>query len=206
MNNQKKINEDSGVNIDEGMQLLQDVVKSNKEQILLTKDLIASNQALEQDLIAFKYSISEFHKMVLEQFDTIEQEQSNREAFLTSIPTTVALEWDSKSRESLGDFNASIASFRKLDFIKLGALLLCFLVILVSGFFSLRFYEKSVLSKSEIRNEIIAEIYKKGEGIYDVSSYEKLKSNTVIINKWIERNPKDSEMFLKFKNGYEAVD
>lgn len=202
MNNQKKNNEDSGVNIDAGMQLLQDVVKSSNEQILLTKDLIISNQALEEHLTAFKYSISEFHKMVLQQFDTIEQEQSNREAFLTSIPTAVHLEWDSETRERLDDLQASITVSRKFDLIKLSALALCLLVITVSFYFSLRFYEISVLSKSEIRSDIIAEIYNQGKGIYDVSEYQSLKLNAELVNQWIKQNPRDSKPFLFFSKQY----
>ena len=43
-----------------------------------------------------------------------------------------------------------------------------------------------------------------GKDFYDIEVFNQLKINTDIVNKWIERNPKQGNNFLKFKEGYEA--
>ena len=43
-----------------------------------------------------------------------------------------------------------------------------------------------------------------GKEFYDIEVFNRLKMNTEIINRWIERNPKQGNNFLKFKEGYEA--
>ena len=43
-----------------------------------------------------------------------------------------------------------------------------------------------------------------GKEFYDIEVFNRLKMNTEIINKWIEKNPKQGNNFLKFKEGYEA--
>ena len=74
----------------------------------------------------------------------------------------------------------------------------------MSSFFAKKWYSESIKTKSEIREEILNEIKNDGKGIYKASDYEQLRQNTILINKWIERNPKDSEGFMKFKEGFEA--
>ncbi|MDO4881625.1 MAG: hypothetical protein Q3983_10115 [Capnocytophaga sp.] len=43
-----------------------------------------------------------------------------------------------------------------------------------------------------------------GKEFYDIKTFNQLKKNTEIINKWIDKNPKQGNDFLKFKEGYEA--
>lgn len=74
----------------------------------------------------------------------------------------------------------------------------------MTSFFAKKWYSESVKTKTEIRDEIFNEIENEGKSIYKKADYEQLKQNTIIINKWIERNPKDSENFMKFKEGFEA--
>ncbi len=204
MNEQNKTNEDPNSNLDEGMQLLHDVIQSNVDQITTSQQVLVSNEALVEMIGLNQDYISEINELVRQQFHVIDQEQQNRKNFLASIPKSVQMEWNKESRDQIDDINRSIAKLKKIDLFKIGALALTLLVISVSCYFSLKFYEKSILSKTEIREEIIAEIYKQGQGIYNVSEIEKLKSNAQLIQKWIERNPRDSKPFLRFKERYRA--
>lgn len=65
-------------------------------------------------------------------------------------------------------------------------------------------YSESVRTKSEIRQEIFTELKNNGEGIHKVEEVKQLQHNTEIVNKWMQKNLKDAEKFLKFKDGYES--
>ena len=56
----------------------------------------------------------------------------------------------------------------------------------------------------EIRAKLLQEINNDKKEIYNKSEIEQLQYNTDLINKWMNKNPKDAEKFLKFKDGYEA--
>ena len=42
------------------------------------------------------------------------------------------------------------------------------------------------------------------KSIYKDEDYLQLQHNTELMNKWMEKNPKDAKNFLRFKDGYEA--
>ena len=43
-----------------------------------------------------------------------------------------------------------------------------------------------------------------GKEFYDIEVFNRLEKDSEIINKWIEKNPKQGNNFLKFKEEYEA--
>ena len=71
-------------------------------------------------------------------------------------------------------------------------------------FFTKQWYAESIKSKSEIRQEILDEIKNDGQSIYKDEDYLQLQNNTELMNKWIEKNPKDAKNFLRFKDGFES--
>ena len=81
---------------------------------------------------------------------------------------------------------------------------IAFIVIFLSFYFSKQWYDTSIKTKEEIRSQIFKEMRAEGKEFYDIEVFNRLKMNTEIINKWIERNPKQGNNFLKFKEGYEA--
>lgn len=56
----------------------------------------------------------------------------------------------------------------------------------------------------EIRAELLQEIKNDEKEIYNKNDVDQLKYNTELMNKWMKKNPKDADKFLKFKSGYEA--
>jgi lysozyme family protein len=86
----------------------------------------------------------------------------------------------------------------------IAALFLSVLTTAGNIFFTKQWYAESIKSKSEIRQEILNEIKKDGQSIYKDEDYLQLQNNTELMNKWIEKNPKDAKNFLRFKDGYEA--
>ena len=86
----------------------------------------------------------------------------------------------------------------------IAALFLSVLTTAGNIFFAKQWYAESIKSKSEIRQEILDEIKKDGQSIYKDEDYLQLQHNTELMNKWMNKNPKDAEKFLRFKDGYEA--
>ena len=86
----------------------------------------------------------------------------------------------------------------------IAALFLSVLTTAGNIFFTKQWYAESIKSKSEIRQEILDEIKKEGQSIYKDEDYQQLLHNTELMNKWMKKNPKDAEKFLRFKDGYEA--
>ena len=78
------------------------------------------------------------------------------------------------------------------------------IVMFLSFYLSKQWYDTSIKTKEEIRSQIFKEMRAEGKEFYDIEVFNRLKMNTEIINKWIERNPKQGNNFLKFKEGYEA--
>ena len=44
----------------------------------------------------------------------------------------------------------------------------------------------------------------KKKAIYETEQVKQLEYNTKLMKKWMQKNPKDAEKFLKFKEGYES--
>ncbi len=83
-----------------------------------------------------------------------------------------------------------------------------FLVILVVFMMkmTINWYEISVQTREEVRNGVLAEIINAKKEIYSVDYVSTLKENTTIIQSWMKKNAKSSEVqkFIQFKEGYEA--
>lgn len=86
----------------------------------------------------------------------------------------------------------------------IGSLILSIILLWVSGYFAQKWYAESVKTKEEIRNQIFQEMRSKGKDFYENEYVNQLKLNTEIINKWMEKNPKEADKLLIFKEGYEA--
>ena len=86
----------------------------------------------------------------------------------------------------------------------IAALFLSVLTTVGNIFFAKQWYAESIKSKSEIRQEILDEIKNDGQSIYKDEDYLQLQHNTELMNKWMEKNPKDAKSFLRFKDGFEA--
>ena len=77
------------------------------------------------------------------------------------------------------------------------------MVVILTVFSSLatQFYLKSVQTKSEVKAEIFAEMEKEGKGFYNKKEVDDLVRDIKIVNEWINKNPKDSENLLQYRDG-----
>jgi len=86
----------------------------------------------------------------------------------------------------------------------IGALFFSVLTTIGNVVFAKQWYTESLRSKNELRQEILDEIKNNGQSLYRVDNYNQLHYNTELMNRWMKKNPKDAEKFLRFKDGYES--
>ena len=140
-----------------------------------------------------------FNATILKLSESLEKEAQERNEFIERIPKTIEI------RPSEDYLNLNKALEKNSKFMKIiiygmiAALFLSVLTIVGNIFFTKQWYAESIKSKSEIRQEVLDEIKKEGQSIYKDEDYQQLLHNTELMNKWMKKNPKDAEKFLRFK-------
>lgn len=216
--------------IDDGLELLKKVIKSNEENIeelikasFAHEDLLNLLGETESTLRVASYTLENYKKVfvrtshILEntpktfEYQASKEELKARERFINSIPQSIEAHIPEKLETDLILLNRNISKVNGISSVfkysilgGIGSLVLSIILLGVGGYFTKKWYAESIKTKEEIRKELLKEFENKGKGIYDVKSYEKLQYNTDLVNKWIEKYPNDADKFLRFKEGYET--
>lgn len=130
----------------------------------------------------------------------LNKEAKKREAFLVRLSELNKVDLSEEAVQAVNSFQKK---YRFL-LVGIGVLVFSFSILLASLYFTRQFYSASIRSKSELRQEILDEIHNNGKAIYKIEDYEQLQHNTELMNKWMKKNPKDADKFLRFKDGYES--
>ena len=188
--NNQDMNTENDSSQDAGIELLHRVIESNKAVEISGKAIFHMYSDIKND--AKKINM------------LAQQENLKRQELLESIPSKIIAELSPDVILQLERFN------RKADVIKysvLGSLAIAtfsFLILLATIYLGKSWYRESIRTKTEVRAEILAEIKNENKAIYETEQIEQLEHNTALMNKWLQKNPKDAENFLKFKQGYES--
>ncbi len=182
-------------------ELLKKVVETNEESIKSanqaeTIHLEARNfyQSAQNAIIGSTNMMQKAIQFVRTELDSIWD-------YKTSIPESIPAHLS----ETTVNFFERIEKHIKFIFPgSIGILSLAAIITCGSGHFAFKWYSESIRAKSEIRQEILDEIKKDGKAIYEIKDYDQLKYNTDLMNKWMKKNPKDGEKFMKFKDGFES--
>ena len=190
--------------MDNGLDLLNKVIKSNEDNI----EKLVSTVSVYQDILNL---IGEFESSAISlnhrinNFETSFKDISKQiESTTKFIPKNIKTDLSENTLSRLEHFEKKSKSLKYLligSFVSLG---IAIIVMFLSFYLSKQWYSTSIKTKEEIRNQIFKEMRAEGKEFYDIEVFNQLKMNTEIINKWIERNPKQGNNFLKFKEGYEA--
>ena len=190
--------------MDNGLDLLNKVIKSNEDNI----EKLASTVSIYQDILNL---IGEFENSAISlnhrinNFETSFKDISKKiESTTKFIPKNIKTDLSENTLSRLEHFEKKSKSLKYLligSFVSLG---IAIIVMFLSFYLSKQWYSTSIKTKEEIRSQIFKEMRAEGKEFYDIEVFNRLKMNTEIINKWIERNPKQGNNFLKFKEGYEA--
>ena len=187
-----------------GMELLENVIKSNKENIeqnIKLQFAIEDHTTLLNDL-----------KICLEDGQSINNEtvvffklvQAKITELIANIPTQIETVLSKETKDYLDGFGKDIKWKKIFIWSGIGVFIFSVLVFIASINFSTNWYRESIKAKSELRQDILSEIADEGKNIYDENEIKILSENTQIMQSWIKSNPKKAEDFLRFRDGYEA--
>lgn len=187
-----------------GMELLENVIKSNKENIEQNIKLQFAIEDHTTLLNEVQISFEDGQSTNNETVAFMKVEQTKRVVFLDSIPTQVETVLSKEAKDYLDGFGKNIRWKKKFIWSGIGVFVFAVLVLIVSINFATNWYKESIKAKSELRQDILNEIADEGKKIYDENEITILRENTQIMQLWIKNNPKKAEDFLRFKDGYNA--
>ena len=190
--------------MDNGLELLNKVIKSNEDNIEKLADVVFAYQDILDLVGEFESSASSLNHRINNfetSFKDISKQIENTTKF---IPKNIKMDLSENTLSRLEHFEKKSKSLKYLLLGSFSCLGIAIIVMFLSFYLSKQWYDTSIKSKEEIRSQIFKEMRAEGKEFYDIEVFNRLKMNTEIINKWIERNPKQGNNFLKFKEGYEA--
>ena len=207
MENQKQ-NEETKSN---GMELLENVIKSNEKAVASNIENLKSNAKLSADIEDLVLAIGqkqldfevvkEIYKEILSFY---ELEQIKRVEFLANIPTKTETVLSQETIDFYGNLERKIKRNGKFIWGGFGTFILGIFTLIFSINSATTWYKESIKAKTELRQDILNEIAGEGKRIIDEKEIKILKENTEIMQLWIKNNPKKAEDFFRFKEGFEA--
>ena len=194
-----------------GMELLENVIKSNEKNI-------ASNEANIEQFVKVEFVMEDFINSskhiqtglrdVSAKYDNVEKlyelEQVKRTEFLANIPTKIETVLSQETIDFYGNFENKVKRLEKFIWSGIGVAVFSVLLLIISINFATKWYKESIKAKSELRQDILKEIAGEGKKIYEEKEIKILSENTEIMQLWIKNNPKKGEDFLRFKDGFDA--
>jgi hypothetical protein len=183
----KDINTENDSSQDSGIELLHLVIESNKAVEI-------SGKAIFHMYCDIKEDVKKIHILA-------QEENLKRETLFKSIPDKIIAEISPESVLQLEKFNRKTEIVKYLVFGSLAILLISFFVLTATIYLGKNWYRESIRTKTEVREEILKEIKNENKAIYETEQIKQLEHNTTLMKKWMKKNPKDAEKFLKFKEG-----
>ena len=187
-----------------GLELLKKVIETNERN---TEQGIKTEFVYE-DLLNIKgeteSTMRGFNATILKLSESLEKEAQERNEFIERIPKTIEITPSEDYLNLNKSFEKNSKFMKNVFYGMIAALFLSVIITAGNIFFTKQWYVESIKSKSEIRQEILDEIKKDGQSIYKDEDYLQLQHNTELMNKWMEKNPKDAKNFLRFKDGFES--
>ena len=182
-------------------ELLRKVVETNEENIKSTKQTESVHLEARNFYQSAQNAIIGSTNMMQKAMQLVRTELESIIGFKSSIPESIPAHLS----ETTLSFFERIEKLVKFIFSRsLAILSLAVIILFGTGHFSFKWYSESIRAKSEIRQEILDEIKRDGKEILEIEDYNQLKYNTDLMNKWMKKNQKDGEKFLRFKEGYES--
>ena len=195
----------------DGLELLENVIRSNEENIKSNNDRIEIYSKL---VVAFEDHLNMMVETQLdlntvgetykEAMEFHEKEAVKRTEFLENFPTKIEAVLAPEAVENLEKIDSKIKKMKILPWFGIGMMILGIMILVISINFATNWYKESIKSKSELRQNILNEIAGEGKKIYDENEVKALSENTKLMQLWIKNNPKKAEDFLRFKDGYDA--
>lgn len=175
---------------DSGIELLHRVIESNKAVEI-------SGKAIYHMYCDIKEDMKKIHILA-------QEENIKRETLFKSIPEKIIAELSPESVLQLEKFNRKAGIVKYSVWGSLAIATFSFLILLATIYLGRSWYRESIRTKTEVRAEILEEIREENKAIYETEQIKQLEHNATLMKKWMKKNPRDAEKFLKFKEGYES--
>ncbi|SFN70873.1 hypothetical protein SAMN05421738_1239 [Algoriella xinjiangensis] len=157
-----------------------------------------SNEANRMALLAKEidekiYAFYSVQKQFIENGNTITAEQNRILNELKSYKSpNISLDpYAKKQMEELKEYDKKI---RKKD--RTIPYLILIIFLLLATF--IYFFNQDLKTKKEVKENLMSEIYSKGDTIVNKNDFDLANKNSKLMNEWIDKNPKDSEKFILF--------
>ena len=137
------------------------------------------HSAFQTEVKAFKILLSQN----LEQFSVINMNLSD------------------KDRNIIEGAEKQIKKLTNFSYYALGLILLAFCISFLSGYYANKFYQTSILSKVEIRAQLLEEIDYKGKAIVDIEYIQALDNEKQILSSFLKRDKKLLENYALYRDG-----
>lgn len=194
-----------------GMELLENVIKSNYNNIASNIESRESNAEVKSDIEDLLLAIGQLQLdfevvkgIPNEVLGFYEKEQLSRNQHLADIATIIKAVISQKTSDYLESLQKTAKRLEKFIWSGIGVAIFAVFVLIISINFATNWYKESIKAKSELRQDILNEIADEGKIIYDENEVKILSENTQVMQLWIKNNPKKAEDFLRFKDGFEA--
>jgi hypothetical protein len=194
-----------------GMELLENVIKSNKKNVASNLENMQSNAEVRADIEDLVLVIGQTQldlevvkATYTDALTLYEMEYQKRSQYITSIPAKIETVLSQETIDFYGNFENKVKRLEKFIWSGIGVTVFSVLLMIISINFATNWYKESIKAKSELRQDILNEIAGEGKKIYDEKEIKILSENTEIMQLWIKKNPKIAEYFLRFKDGYEV--
>ncbi|MEN2434626.1 hypothetical protein AAH994_04355 [Weeksellaceae bacterium A-14] len=188
----------------DGFELLKKVIETNEENSKQSLEVRNSFEDILNMIGITELTLRKSNEALEKAEEFSIREDQKRKEFIDSIPKSIDANFSVPAAEQIDKLTAKSKLFKYFFGGIMIMLSLTLLITFFTGYYSKQWYSESIRSKMEIRQQILDEIKNNGQSVYKVEDYQQLQHNTELINKWMKKNPKDAEKFLRFKDGYES--
>lgn len=107
----------------------------------------------------------------------------------------IKLDLNENDKKSIQSIKDNFSLFKTLKYVFGGILFLSALTLLGSGYLAKNWYDTSVQTKQEVREEVLKQISDEGSIIVSESEYIALRHERELIKGWVNGNPEDSKSY-----------
>ncbi|MCT3699052.1 hypothetical protein HZQ90_09270 [Elizabethkingia anophelis] len=137
-------------------------------------------------------------------FLLFEEEKIKREEFLNRIPKQIIAEISPEQLKSINNFNRITQIIKQMPYTMVGVFTLAILFLSICGYWGVQNYKMGIRTKIEYRSDFLQELKSEGNIIVKEKDFLELKNNTNVLQQWVKKYPKESDSFMKFREGYDS--
>lgn len=105
-----------------------------------------------------------------------------------------------KKKIEIESFEKRTRLYKNIIVVSIILLLISLLIIGLTIKNSIDWYKTSILTKEEVREQLLKEFDSRNMKLYNKEEYKMLERNNKVLEEWISKNPRDSRKFIEYRN------